>query len=60
MCASCGCGKVNEDHNDDRHLTMRDLEQAAKAADIDVEQVIENLRDAVDTREAQRAVKAMD
>jgi hypothetical protein len=60
MCASCGCRKVNDDHNDDRHLILRDLEQAAKAADIDVEQVIENLRDAVDSREAQRAAAARD
>ena len=47
MCASCGCGKPNDKHGDDRHITMQHLEQAAQAAKISVTQVIENLRQSV-------------
>ncbi|MBI2912447.1 MAG: hypothetical protein HYY03_00840 [Chloroflexi bacterium] len=47
MCASCGCGMLNEDHGDDRHITLADLEQAAEAADITVEEVLGNLQGVV-------------
>lgn len=47
MCASCGCGMVNEDYGDDRHLTLTDLEQAAQAANITVLEVIQNLQESV-------------
>jgi hypothetical protein len=50
MCLSCGCGKPNEQHGDQRHITMNDLEAAAKASDISTmqaaENIIEGLRDA--------------
>jgi hypothetical protein len=44
MCASCGCGKVHEYHDDHRNITVDDLHEAAKAAGISVEQVIQNLQ----------------
>ncbi len=44
MCASCGCGMLNENHGDDRHITLADLERAAEAADITVEEVLGNLQ----------------
>jgi hypothetical protein len=47
MCASCGCNKLDDDHGDDRHLTMSDLRDAATAAGISLEQVAEHLQDAV-------------
>ncbi len=53
MCASCGCGLVNEDHGDDRHLTLRDLEAAAEAAGIDVGQMVNNLQEAVELAQAE-------
>ncbi len=58
MCASCGCGLVNEDHGDDRHLTLRDLEEAAAAAGIDVGQVVNNLQEAVDLGAAESAASS--
>ena len=46
MCASCGCGKFEEDHGDDRNLTLEDLKAAAQAADVTVQEVVENLSQA--------------
>ena len=43
MCVSCGCGEPNERHGDDRHITQDDLDQAAAAAEISREQVIQNI-----------------
>lgn len=47
MCASCGCGLVNEDHDDERHITLDDLQEAAHAAGTDIDQVLNNLQEAV-------------
>ena len=47
MCVSCGCGKHDDDHGDDRHLTMDDIRQAADAADIGADQVARNIQEAV-------------
>ena len=44
MCASCGCGKVDDQMGDDRHLTMSDLKSAAEAADISVQEVAKNIQ----------------
>lgn len=43
MCASCGCGTPNDKHGDDRHLTMEEVEAAAEAAGVSVEEVVRNL-----------------
>ena len=43
MCVSCGCGEPNERHGDDRHITQSDLEQAAAAAEIGFDEVIQNI-----------------
>ena len=43
MCMSCGCGEPNAAHGDDRHITLEDLEEAAKAAGITLEEVLRNL-----------------
>jgi hypothetical protein len=43
MCLSCGCGEPNATHGDDRHITLEDLEEAAKAAGISLEEVLRNL-----------------
>jgi hypothetical protein len=47
MCASCGCGMENEDHGDQRHITRKDLEEAAEAAEISVPEVVQNLQASV-------------
>jgi hypothetical protein len=44
MCVSCGCGEIHDDHGDPRHLTIEDLEQAAEAANLTVDQVIQNIQ----------------
>ena len=36
MCLDCGCMKPNDDHGDIRHLTMKQVEDAAKASEISV------------------------
>lgn len=43
MCLSCGCGKPNEDYGDSRHFTLKDLNQAAQAAETTPEQVVQNI-----------------
>jgi hypothetical protein len=44
MCMSCGCGEPNAAHGDDRHITLEDLEEAAEAAGITLEEVLRNLQ----------------
>lgn len=46
MCISCGCGKNDDDHGDQRNLTTRSVEQAAQAAGISSQQVYENFQKA--------------
>ncbi len=43
MCVSCGCGQVNDDHGDDRNITMKDMRSAAQAANIDVQTAARNI-----------------
>ena len=43
MCVSCGCGEPNERHGDDRHITQDDLQQAAAAANISLDEVVRNI-----------------
>jgi hypothetical protein len=47
MCASCGCGILDEDHGDFRSLTLADIEEAAEAANISIEEVAKNIQAAV-------------
>lgn len=46
MCASCGCGKPNDQHGDSRHITMGQIQQAAAAAKISPQEVGKNISDA--------------
>ncbi len=46
MCVSCGCGQLNEDHGDERHITMDRLQEAAKAAKISVADAAANIEQA--------------
>ena len=52
MCVSCGCGEVHNDHGDPRHLTLEDLEQAAEAAHLTVEQVVQHIQTSVRHRQS--------
>lgn len=44
MCASCGCNMFEDDHGDNRHITIQDLQAAAEAAGITVQEVVDNLQ----------------
>ena len=44
MCLSCGCGEPNVNHGDTRHITLEDLESAAEAAEISVEEIVKNIQ----------------
>ncbi len=43
MCVSCACGSPNDDHGDSRNITMNQLQQAAEAASISVDEVCQNI-----------------
>jgi hypothetical protein len=45
MCASCGCGKANDQHGDQRHITLDDIDRAAQAAGINRQQAAQNIMD---------------
>lgn len=45
MCISCGCGKYEDAHGDERNLTVATLKRAADAANLTVEQVVGNMKD---------------
>jgi hypothetical protein len=47
MCISCGCGEPDEQHGDERNLTMRQVEDAAEAAGISPQAVAANVSEAV-------------
>ncbi|MGE0599794.1 MAG: hypothetical protein AB7J35_11015 [Dehalococcoidia bacterium] len=40
MCISCGCGKYNESHGDERNITVDTLQRAADASNMTLQQVI--------------------
>ncbi len=45
MCASCGCLRGEDDHGESGHITLSQLHQAAVAAGIAVDEVVNNIRD---------------
>lgn len=47
MCASCGCGKPDDQHGDNRHITLQAVKDAAAAADISPDEVVKNLGDSL-------------
>lgn len=49
MCASCGCGKPNDNHGDNRHITMDQIQQAAAAAKISPQEAAKNMMDSART-----------
>ncbi|HEY7033012.1 MAG TPA: hypothetical protein VH482_16825 [Thermomicrobiales bacterium] len=44
MCLDCGCGKPNDDHGDPRHITMKQVEDAAKASGIPAREAVQNIQ----------------
>jgi hypothetical protein len=44
MCMSCGCKQPNEDHGDQRNITMQDLQDAAQAGEVGTQEVVRNIQ----------------
>jgi len=44
MCLSCGCGRPNDAHGDDRHITLDDLKAAGEAAELTAEKAADNIK----------------
>jgi hypothetical protein len=47
MCVSCGCGRPNDQHGDSRHITMQQIEEAAKAISKSPQEVANNIQQAI-------------
>jgi hypothetical protein len=47
MCITCGCKQYEDDHDDARNITLSDLRRAAEAAELDIEDVTNNIDEAV-------------
>jgi hypothetical protein len=45
MCMTCGCGEPMAQHDNKANIIYDQLEQAANAAGIDMEQAADNLHD---------------
>lgn len=43
MCLDCGCGEPNDQHGDDRHITLDDVRAAAEASEISLEEAKRNI-----------------
>ena len=52
MRLDCGCGKPNDDHGDSRHITMKQVEDAAKASEISVDEAVRNINEGLKTAQA--------
>lgn len=44
MCISCGCGKYEDSHGDERNLTVSSLQRAAAAGSLTMDQVLQNMK----------------
>lgn len=47
MCVSCGCGMPHDKHNNPDLISIEDLQRAAKAANMDVDDAVKNIADSV-------------
>jgi hypothetical protein len=47
MCVSCGCKKYDDDHGDQRNITMSDLRGASEAAGVGMNDVARNIDEAI-------------
>jgi hypothetical protein len=45
MCLDCGCGEPNQRHGDERHITLDDVQAAAEASEISVDEAARNIAD---------------
>lgn len=54
MCMNCGCGESSKRHQD-TDITREDIERAAEAGGLTVEQVSDNLRTSLDRLQQDRS-----
>jgi len=55
MCLDCGCHHPSDTHGDNRHITMQDLQQAAEASNVSVQEVAQRIQQEVQQGSAQRS-----
>jgi hypothetical protein len=58
MCLDCGCGEPNDQHGDSRHITMKQVEEAAKASEISVDEAVKNITETMKSARAGSAPTA--
>lgn len=49
MCLNCGCGEIDNRHDNDANIVAEDVRQAAAANDQDVATAVRNMHLALDT-----------
>ena len=47
MCLDCGCGKPNDSHGDQRHITLDTVRAAATASGISESEAMDNIATAI-------------
>ena len=52
MCVSCGCGSPEDKHGDERNITLSELQQAAEAAGVSLDEVVANISEGASAGEA--------
>jgi hypothetical protein len=48
MCLDCGCGELNENHGDSRHITLETVQAAADASEISLDEAMKNIEDGLE------------
>ena len=43
MCISCGCDEPEANHGNPKHITLKQLQDAAEAAEVDITQLSKNI-----------------
>jgi hypothetical protein len=44
MCATCGCGILEDKHGDERNINWSEIEAAAQANDISADEAVKNIQ----------------
>lgn len=48
MCLTCGCGLPHDDHGNAEYITIDDLEKAARADDMPLDEAVMNIAETVE------------
>jgi len=44
MCISCGCDEPDANHGNPKHMTLKQFKEAAQAAEVDMDQLLKNIK----------------